>query len=172
MSEESLLLAVRNEIRTSLKYKPSECDVEFDGRPLAIAGETYIAVWPGEWSNDGQTEHFLDERHGVQVNVYLRAPKVPRDRSRNLLLDAKASVNVRCRAIMLAIHMNYAVMDAANDLLLPSATGFHHPLRFQGCSAPQVVTGDYFYAQSESFAGLLRTIRFGGAIRYQTLPAT
>lgn len=173
MSEEAYLQAVRDDIRTTLKYRPEECEVELGPQPPPRWGEVFVAVVPAAWDSASEGGSDFWERIRIDVHVLLRARQVPLDlQGDEFLLKNLTGLNARCRAIARRVNMNYTIMDAANVLLRETADdvaqqGFHHPLKWLGCSLPQVMDATQWAAKPETGAAIYRTIRFGEAERIQ-----
>lgn len=170
--ESALLTAVTEALITTLSYTETQCNIEFDEIPPASVGDFYVAVMPGG-SRPGPRNNtsggILDEYIDIDIAVIQRAPKLPRDRSRQLLITALSGINARHRQILAAFgQFNYTVMNAATALL-DNAEGFVEPLYWAGNeSKARIVSGEYFKGQSEEeFAGLVRVAHYRGARRIQ-----
>lgn len=173
MSEEAYLQAVRDDIRTTLDYRETECEVELGVLPPPLFGEVFVAVCPAAWDSASEGGADLWERIRIDVHVIQRAKLVPLDRQgKEFLLKNLSSLNARCRAIAKRINMRYEVMDAANELIQETTgddaqQGFHHPLRWTGCTLPAVLDATAWGAKPESGAAIYRTVKFGEAERIQ-----
>lgn len=183
MSEESLLQAVRDTIRTQCSYKDSQCDVEIEEMAPSGAGEVYCAVQPNGVTSGPNNQiggGVLDELFAVKVTVILRTPNAQRDKTRRLMLDYLKGLNTRLRQIKDCIHFSYPVMNAANLLIYPvdagiapqQQLGFIEPLVYNNIDTrPQVAGGEFFAdITDETRAGVKRSIYFVKArrIQYQT----
>ena len=173
MSEEALLQAVRDDLRQNLGYLPAQCDVETDYEPPPSFGELYVAICPASWESGSQGGNDFWERIALEVHVIVRAMRTPLDRQgTEFLLKNLTSLNARARAIAVRVNMNYDIMDAANELSRLATgdvdqQGFHHPLKWLGCTLPKPMSATVWGATAESGAAFYRTIRFGEAERIQ-----
>lgn len=171
-SETALLTAVLDALMTTLGYTESQCNIEFDEIPPASVGDYYVAVMPGG-SRPGPRNNtcggILDEYVDIDIAVIQRAPRLPRDRSRQILITALQGINAQHRQILAAFgQFNYTVLNAANELL-GNADGFVEALYWAGNEPKaRIVSGEYFKGQvEEEFAGLVRIAHYRGARRIQ-----
>lgn len=174
MSQRALLLAVRDHLRQELNLRELDCENTFDGRPLPMSGESFIAIHPGSWTND--TPECLDERYGIQITVTVRLPRVPQDRwGPELFTKAAEGLDALLEKIRVKAHMNYTLMDRANVIigatgLLPTANGFIQPLCFRDGGQPMPKGPNWFAAAGRGqYAGLAQTLTFRDANRVQTI---
>lgn len=180
MALDVLLLAVRDRLREKLNGQVESANIEvtFDGRPFGMATETFVAIHEGEWQPDGtiaNSDECLPERFGVQVTVTMRCGFAPFDRiGTEVLADASRGLLMICRLVLVALHMRYEVLHAANDRLAENVNGFFHPLVFAdgGMTTPR--GPQWFQAKTRSMkqdppAGLSRTLSFRDAQRVQTI---
>lgn len=178
MSMALLLEAVKSRIETALSLTANEkCAVRMDGRCPGFSGELFISVHPGGINNQ-EINHGLIEDYSVNVTVTRRASFSPEDRTATEIFTKAGGLDDKCREVMLAIHMNYTLMNAANTAINSRAgsarNGFKTPLRYRSMSAPQEVYSDWFQARGaesgdQMYAGLAVTIAFGGMLRPQNL---
>lgn len=171
MSQRALLLAVAAHLRTQLSLGTDECSVELNARPQPINGELFIAVHPGSWVGQSGDDD-LDELFGVQVSVTRRITYAPEDRQAEDVLTGTDAIALEklLEQIRVNLHMNYAVINAANTTIGGSANGFIEPLRFHYAQPPQVVGSEWFGSDDgEPQAGLVQTLVFDGSRRVQTL---
>jgi hypothetical protein len=183
MSQGALCTAVRNTLRTALSLSAMQCDVTFDGRPIPICGETFVAVWAGDWV--GQSEDAdLDESIGVYVTLTRRCGYCPEDRyGPEVWLKTAEGMEPVLRSIVRQIHKSDAVRVAANALIqaaLPDdveeASGFVTPLLMQRVGRPEPKGPDWFRAEGYSQraskyanAGCAQTIIFSASRRIQAV---
>ncbi len=170
MSMPDLLIAVRDRIRSALSYPNAQCDVQPDGSPEPSSGQVYVAVHPGDTTNEDDLS--LDESYELFVTLTMKVGYLPVDQlGQELLLKARTGIYARARAIALAVHMKYEIMDAANASIGDTANGFHHPLVYRRMPKPVIKGPDWFNAEDDPNppAGLAIEIRFDGARRKQTL---
>lgn len=185
MSESALLRAVVTEIRahnSSATYLARQVEVEIDEFAPATVGDLYIMVIPAG-VEAGPTHNtsggVIDRLYGVDVAIVLRAPKKPRDRRREYLTDFRGTTSVGARFaqhelnIEEQIDFQNIVMTTANALILAettSAEGFTETLKFAGVGPIREAPAEVFAGMpGESAAALIRTIRFRGARRMETL---
>ena len=194
MSMRAMLLAVRDHLReptpegtiptgtvnTGLGLKATVCEICFNGAPAGIGvGEMFVAVHPGNWSNN-QTE-CLDETFEVNVTVSVRLPKRPQDFWGAAIVSPLFIPGSKypgllaiCESIRATLHCNYAVMDRANAIITSAsngtANGFVEPLFFSGCSPPDVKGGSWWEENSkERYSALAQTVRFQPCRRVQRI---
>ena len=185
MSESALLRAVVTEIRAhnvSATYRARQVEVEYDEFAPATVGDLYIMVIPAG-VEAGPTHNtsggVIDRIYSVDVAIALRAPKKPRDRRREYLTDFRGTASVGAHFarhefnISEQIDFQNIVMTTANALILAesaSTEGFIETLKFAGLGPIHDAPAEVFAGMSgESVAALIRTIRFRGARRIETL---
>lgn len=185
MSESALLRAVVSEIRahnSSATYLARQVEVEYDEFAPATVGDLYIMVIPAG-VEPGPTHNtsggVIDKLYGVDVAIALRATKKPRDRRREYLTDFRGTASVGSHFarhelnISQQIDFQNALMATANTLIAAesgSAEGFIETLKFAGVGPIRDAPAEVFGGMSgESAAALIRTIRFRGARRIETL---
>lgn len=177
MSESALLRAVRDQLRASpASYTTAQCDIEldFDIIPSSV-GDLYVMVLSGGYQthpNHATSGGVIDEVYSIDVAVVKRAPKVPRDRRRDMLFPALNSLRTEIKKIVLQIDFKYAVTTAANVIILAddsSSEGFTEPLKLESVGRVQDCPAEWFKAMpGEQVAGVMRVIHFGGARRVTT----
>jgi hypothetical protein len=176
VSQRALLIAVRDRIRDRLNYGPTECDVRPDGRPIAAASETYVAVHEGEWR--GVDCEGLDELFGIDVTVSVRSGVTPDDRLGESLMVGPAgmSLDEKLRGIVALLHRDppdYPVLNAANVLIGAGGNGLVVPLRFSHADRTKIADPKWFWGppaeEDDCPAGLYRTLHFVEAERVQTI---
>jgi hypothetical protein len=175
VAEKSLLLAVRDRLRTVCGYTEQQCQIEYDEQAPAVTGDTYIIVMTGGWSpgprhrTSGGVNDLL---YAIDIGVVKRVTSVPRDRLRNVFFRNISALTEEVDKIYEAIDFDYALLDAANTLIVEeteSTHGFIEPLKFTSMDRrPRLVPGELFAATTSEAAGLMRVISFGGARRITT----
>ena len=177
MSQAALCLAVKARLQSVLTWDDNTCDVMFDGQPKPMAGELFVAVWPGSWTtNDIEG---LDEYFGVNVTVTRKFGYSPKDRGgTELWTKAVMGMEALLNRIKVALHHDVggdAIMAAANAIINATSThnGFIEPLRFRNGGRPELKGPDWFEATPEgegwSIAGVAQTMMFDRARRVQTI---
>lgn len=181
MSQRTLTVAVRNQIRTTLVLGDSSllCEVMFDGQPPPACGEWFYAVHPGDWTGQSQDAD-LEEMIGVMVTVTRRLGYAPHDRyGPEVWAKAIDGLDVQLRKIVVAIHHSHVVRAAANTLMgsdteTEGQFGFTEPLRFLSGGRPEPKGPEWFSADATSGgkyanAGVAQTLTFGLAKRCQDI---
>ena len=170
MSEEALLFGTRDYLRRALSLTDEQCGVQIEGRPPAVFGDVFVGVAPAEWRSDGLQEQILDETFGIEVHCLRRASVAPRSKQADkIVYGTLGSLNSLIRQVMLAIHMNYELLNVVNAEITGTQPKFFQPLRWRSTDRPQIRDGSQWNAQPDQLAGLARTVHFGGAQRYQTM---
>jgi hypothetical protein len=175
MSESALIRAVRDQIRTHADFDAKHANVELDEQAPSIAPDRYVMVIPAG-VEPGPTlatsGTVIDKLYSIEVSLALRAPKKPRDYERDLFIALTDSWEVYRRSIESKVDFAYAVIDAANTLMIAegTATGvcdtFIKPLRFNGLGRFRNAPAELFAGfPGETQAAIIRTIRFTGARR-------
>jgi len=168
-----LILATVDQLRSvsGLALDAKSCDEQPDGQPPPNAGQIYVAVHEGSWTNT--QDECLDEYCGVNVTVTLKAGFVPKDRTALKLLQRLRLIRAQIRA---AIHNNYTLMNTANLKLTAAfghaTNGFVEPLRFRNAGKPEPKGPDWFFAEADvkitPTSGIACTLVFERARRVQT----
>ncbi len=170
--QEALETAVRNIIRADLDYADGDCDCTHNGQPPPRCGDVFVAVWSRQ-ERESLSRTCLDEVYSVLVTVTLRS-RLPFDR----LVQLRYKMATRLSAIRALIHkdsLDQRIIRAANTLADYSWTapdkpaGFFEGLAYEGMEPIMEVDGEWFHAQSQKYAGLAQTVRFGKARRAQAL---
>jgi len=159
---------VRDHLQSELGLTERVISVQEDGQPPPSAGDVYYTVHPMAWlPQTGDPADVLDELYEIGVTVTQRTPQFPRDRRmENAYLKALVGLEKRCRAVMLALHLNYDVIASANILM--EGESLCELLRWRGTDArPTVVDGTWFFAAEDAASGQYMEVRFGGARRIQ-----
>jgi hypothetical protein len=186
MSQRAIMLAARDHLRNLLALGETSCDTMFDGMPYPMAGETFVAIHPGNWTGESEDSD-LSENFSFFVTVTRRLGFVPFDRAlRETWAKATEGIEAVCRKIIIGkpvkvtsadygLHMNYTVMNAANTTYITASySGFHEPVRFLNGGQPTPRGPDWFTAETHQDgktmnAGISQTLTFGQAKRVQGL---
>ena len=175
MSESALLRATRDRIREHADFTDRQVNVELDERAPATAGDLYIIVTFGS-VQPGPNHHpagsVIDWVYGVNVSIVMRAPKKPRDRTRELWVETSASLQTHMDAVMSRVDFQYPLLADANAYILAeesSTFGFVEPLRFAGAGPIRQAPAEVFAGTGEPAAAVIRTLQFAGARRVQYL---
>lgn len=176
MSQAALAQAVTTYLRTALMLDANSCEFGLDGQPPPACGETFVRVWPGRWA--GIDCEGLGETFGVNVTVTRRVSFAPTDRvGTEAWLKVITGLEATLRTILVKMHLDVggdAILNAANTILGASVNGFVEPLRFRDGGFPEPKGPDWFNAVNPeggrwANAGLVQTLVFDGATRYQTI---
>jgi hypothetical protein len=172
VSMAALLLATRDQLRSRIGLRPAECDVTEGGRPIASAGERFVAVSEGGWSSN--SDESLDESFGVAVTVTVKCGRIPDDRlGPGLIAEMAAGKGLLRLAewVRACVHSNYDILNAANALIGTGANGFVEPLRLAGPGRLRAVGPAWFSAAADADSdapdGLVLELRFHRARRVQ-----
>ena len=182
MSQSALVQAARDILQAAFGWGTDVCALQFDGMPPPIAGELFVAVHAGSWSNidcEG-----LGESIGFHITVTRRAAAYPKDEGMmQIWAAAQTGLDAVCRAIVAKLHLDAnkdALINAANVYCLAQnlgapVNGFVVCPRFRDGGTPTVRGPDWFSAEGDdgagtfANAGISQTITFAGAERYQTI---
>ncbi len=179
---DALLYAVRNTIWSSgLQYASESCDIMKDGQPPARAGNVFVAVHASATRTSPETDNKLEEYFGFQLTVTIRC-KAPPDRIGNseitVQLKDNLGMNRRVEALRALMHMNWGVVQDANNFLVQWAPdnqgivyGFSEPARYKGCSEPRLEGDAWFSAKpggKEPFGAVVE-MDFVDARRFQAI---
>lgn len=113
----------------------------------------------------------FDERADVSVVITRRMSAVPFDtRGQEMYIQSSLDADRIANKIKVALHQNYSVITAANQLL-DGVEPIIEPLRWLGGDPqPQFVNESWFSSNApDPHAGLRLSIRFGQARRMQSL---
>jgi hypothetical protein len=175
MSETALLRAVRDQIRTHASFTDRQVQIELDENYCpAIVGDLYVMVIPAgqsEGEHQSQARYASDVIYAVDITVVMRAPKVPRDRQREILIDTAASLEVYQLAIESKIDWQEAVRTAANVYVAAEGGGspFTEELKYTGCGRIRRAPSELFTAAAgEPVAAIMRTYHYRGSRRVKT----
>ena len=175
MSESALLRAVRDRIRTHASFSNRQVQVELDDNYCpAIVGDLYVMVVPAgqsEGAHNSVSRYASDILYAVDITVVMRAPKVPRDRQREILIATAASLEVYQLAIESKIDFQEAVTTAANAYIAAEGGGspFTEMLKYAGADRIRRAPAELFTGSSgEPVAAIMRTYHYRGARRVKT----
>ena len=175
MSLTALLPAVADAIRSAAGLDQRECNIQPDDQPPpGMTGTRYVAICGGYWNpgipvNDGLTEEF-----GVNVTATIRLNAIPLDRrTNNLYLEHLRAIEPLVRRIIVAVHLNWDIIHAADNVLGSTANPFTSPFTLQSCDArPRMVGAEWFWEDPVTtkvpMAGLVMSASFGGCQRHQS----
>lgn len=175
MSLAALLEATLTHLQKRLGLDEAHIGIEEDGQPPPWCGDVYYAIHPTSWTPDTiEPDKDLDERFGLAITVTQRTPQFPqgKQRMKGAYLDAVKGLERRTRDVMLAIHLNYDLFGAANEIMKGTVT-LCEPLRWLGTDArPTKVDALWFTSDAPdptSASGLVLESRFGNARRIQRI---
>ncbi len=158
-------------------YDKRMCLIMPDGQPPPGCGDVFVAVHQTEYAGDMMNA--LNQYFGFGVTLTMRV-KEPPDRVGDALLArrlaGKVGFNARCQQLGTFLHMNWGVMQDANNLLVELAGdanavyGFCEPAQWASAEQPQLVGGEWFWAPPESQdVGLKAELRFERCRRLQAI---
>lgn len=181
MSQRSLLLGTKEFLLKNILYNnqplsESLCDVMPDGRPPNDCGEFFMAIHPG--GSRGTNYEILDIVHQINITLTIRISRVPFDRiGRQIIVKKQMGLSDFIQLLIQVIHMNYNILLMADSFIGNEfgeegiIDGFPNkwiePLRFNTCSPPRIVGGDWFHSERDAEAGIIQTVTFGDARRVQ-----
>lgn len=174
MSQQALLIAVRDALKSEFNWNSDQCEVCFGGYPKPVCGELFVAVHEGGESSVEQGDYDLSEAFAVNITVTRRTPYAPTDRWGTEILTKADGLSDVCRKIRNVIHFSYPVMNAANELITVEADKFYHPLLWINTTPPAEKGPEWFGAARDKYeegmlvnTGVAKTIYFGKARRMQ-----
>lgn len=161
---DALLFSVRDAIRDAgYGYNASTCEIMADGHPIPSMGDWFVAVH--ELASRSNADNCLNELFGFGVTVTRRISGVPFDRIGNKVMAAnlarqpgpqgQPSFNARCEQLKNFLHMNWGVLQDANNFLVQWTPGdnlvygFCEPARYRGMETPVLEGGAWFQADPE-----------------------
>lgn len=170
-AEKSLLLAVRDRLRSQVPYEADQCEIEYDELAPAIVGQTYVAIMPAGFAKGKYHDTsggIADLVFSVDVLVVKRIGNVARDRRRDVFINNVGALNEELDKIFSVVDFNYDVMNLANAKVAAetaiTTAKFHKPLLFAGIERrPRLAPAEIFGGAVDTKAGLMRVISFGGA---------
>lgn len=165
-------------IKTALSYDATKVAFMLDGEPPPRAGEEFVAVHIASWQNSDPAVVGLSEEFAIDVTITRKAGFSPQDAyGAEIVRKATTGMEAHARKIMLAGHMNYTTMQAANTLITTGDDKFHHPLMWQSTTPPRLVGPEWFSSydgdnvKRPAHAGVVMVVHFGKAQRLQLLTA-
>lgn len=179
---DALLYAFRDAIRgANFGYGEAACEIMADGQPPARCGNTFVAVHSDD--DESKMDNALDEYFTVLLTLTVRVT-VPADRvgdqqlARSLARrrgpDGSLSFNGRCEQLRAFLHMNWGVLQDANQNLIQWTPdnqivyGFCEPCRYKGRETAQWCRSDWFEAkEGQGEIGLKSEMVFADARRLQ-----
>lgn len=167
-SEDALLRAVVEHLRSTLNLAPDACEVELEPTAYPTSPEVFYAVTPGSWSPASRVdERYIHESLSVDVHIIMRASVYTADRrAKEVLLKNLGNINIKCGAVRGALHMNETLRELANTYIDDGCTDkLFTPLRWTGCGRAQTVSGEAWMSRPDAAAGIVRTVSFDGAER-------
>jgi len=163
-------------IKTSLSLDAKNVAVMLDGQPPPWAGQEFIAVHQSYWQACDPVSVGLYEEVGIDVTITRKAGFSPQDEyGAQIWRKATTGIEAHARKVIVAGHMNYATMAAANTLITTGDDKFSEPLQWKQTTSPQLVGPDWFSsydppnAQRAAHAGIVVVVKFGGAKRLQSI---
>lgn len=174
---DALLFSVRDAIRgAGFGYGVPQCDTMPTGKPKPGMGNLFVAVHQGASKSD--MDNALDEYFGFRVTLTMRV-NVPWDRVGDQLLAVETAretgFNRRCEQLRAFLHMNWGVLQDANNYLVtlsPDASvvyGFCEPARYRGMEQATFQTGEWFASEEGEDVGLKSELTFEDARRLQPI---
>lgn len=168
---DALLFAVRDAIRTGgFGYDYASCELTgSDGKPPGRCGDWFVSIHQGASTSDMMNA--LNEYFDFNVTLTARLSNVPLDRIGDQLLATKLAdktgFNRRINALATFLHMDWGVMQEANNNLqkmMPDVLtvyGFSEPAQFAGAETPILVGSEWFSADPDDVdVGLKSSISF------------
>lgn len=156
---DEILNAVVARLRAALTLGELECDKTPDGKPHPTAGQRFVAVHPGNVTNN--QKHCLDEYYSFKATVTVRTGMDPRDR----IGDGGAwALALRVRAV---IHMKPEI-PVTLGVADPTFQVTEFPV-FRSGSYIGPVGPDWFWAEGVEPAptGIAVALNFDGIRRIQ-----
>lgn len=143
------------------------------GAPPPVFGQWYYAIHAGAVTGDQATNSLSNDKlYAVQVTITAKTAYVPADRKGRVIVS-QGDVVDRAEDVADYLHMNYAVLDAANALIPGagvSVNGFdEHPLLLESITPPSDVAADWTGGDTNPGDVLVSTVTLGGARRVRPL---
>lgn len=143
MSLYACMLATRNKLREELKFSDNEiCITEREGRPPATGWNTFIAIWGTDWRPDEpDLDLGLSELYSFSVTITQRVNAIAQDRiGTDMYVSENLETEKVVRKIIIAIHKQYDIITAANDLIdAETYNQIMEPFRWRGGDAVPIL---------------------------------
>ena len=177
MSIGAVALATRDVLRTELELDAASCEVGFDGTPKPACGDFYVAVHAVGWTAP-QQDWDLSEEYQIAVTLTLRTAFAMKDRwGIAVWLAANTGLEPRVRQVIVAVHHNQTLRQAADALITGGASGkILTPLQLLQVQSAVVRDFSWFGAappeseHEDPECGVSQTIIFGKCQRVQSIP--
>jgi hypothetical protein len=175
---DALLIAVQQDVLGGgFNYDKRSCLIMPDGQPPPGCGDVFVAVHPG--GTDGDMMNALDQYLGFSLTLTMRV-KEPPDRVGDQLLARnvarRVGFNARAHQLGIFLHMNWGVLQDANNVLVSLAgdvmtvEGFCEPAQWASMEVPTLVGGEWFGASPDSEdVGLKAELQFERCRRLQAI---
>jgi hypothetical protein len=176
---DALLLSVVDAVRNAgLGYDYATANVTGpDGRPPPRCGAIFVAVHQGV--NVNEFMNSLNDYFDFSITLTMRVV-IPFDRIGDQLLAVKTAqekgFNRRCNALKDLLHMNWGMLQDANNYLVtlmpeaPTIYGFCEPAHFANMEVPTFVGSDWFLSEPDDMnVGLKSKLSFTNARRMQAI---
>jgi len=180
---DSLLFAVKEVILASnFGWDSRTMDVMPDGHPRPITANWFLAIHQEQ--ERGDMMNALDEYYAFTLTMTRMLAQVPVDKAGTAILAnldvrtlaKETGFNARAQQLKTFLHMNWAVIGRANELLLEMyaaeyvVNGFCEPAHWENTTVPKLVGGEWFSAEAaQANAGITAEIRFADARRLQPI---
>jgi hypothetical protein len=185
---DALLQAVNNALLNGgLGYSAETLWVGPDGHPPPWCGDWFLSIHQG--TSSSERDNCLFEKYAFSATLTARVAKVPFDKINTILQTTSAQAvarklgfNRRAEEVRALLHMNWGVLQDANQILIdysPDAEiveGFAEPARFRGMDQPVLVGPEWFQALARDESdigaaeiGLKSELRFGDCLRFQPI---
>lgn len=174
MSAMSLVLeGTRDYLKTQNSWDTTQCEIQDQGTPPAVAGEFFVALDDGGVETQGEDSELLREIQLIEISVWRRLGGYAPDKVGVMLLDTDIyrntieTLSTLERKVVSQVHGDWALRVAINTQFgLPDATlggEFTSSFRYKGRSRPErVVIPD---AEDDVYLGY--RLRFRGMLRNQ-----
>lgn len=161
---DAILFAVRDAIRSvGFGYSEATCDIMPGGEPDPAMGDWFASVH--ELASRSTNDNCLMEYFGFGVTLTRRISGVPYSRIGDRRLasnlarqqgpQGQPSLNARCEQLKNFLHMNWGVLQDANNNIVNWTPGdnivygFCEPARYRGMEVPVLQGGAWFQADPE-----------------------
>jgi hypothetical protein len=180
---DALLFAVKEAVSRQYSYDERTCDVRADGSPPPSCGDYFLAVHQA--GGRSEMDNALDQYLGFDLTLTYRVT-VPLDRLADQELANKLarkqgprgqpSLNARLDQVQTFMHMNWGVIQDANNYLVQWAKeevvvcGFAEPARYTTTETPRFESGAWLSADADAdHVALVGVAHFDRARRLQVL---